>query len=228
MARRHQGPDRRGRKSLATSAARASQLHHTRACTRSSPGRLAVSDSGRRLTCRSTPNRSTPNRSTLGRSTLGRSRWIAGVRRSPRSGNACGCGLPGRRSRVQVKKPVDVGFLDFSSRERRLAVCRREVELNRRLAPDVYLGVADVTGPDGSVCDHLVVMRRMPDQRRLSALIRRGEAVDDIVRRLARVVAAFHATAARGPHISAEGTRDAIRGRGWRASTRSVPWARPS
>lgn len=50
----------------------------------------------------------------------------------------------------------------------------------------------------------------MPDQRRLSSLIERGEAVDDVVRRLARLVAAFHATAQRGPHISAEGSRDAI------------------
>jgi aminoglycoside phosphotransferase family enzyme len=49
----------------------------------------------------------------------------------------------------KVKKPVSLGFLDFSTREARLAACRSEVELNRRLAPDVYLGVADITGPDG-------------------------------------------------------------------------------
>jgi aminoglycoside phosphotransferase family enzyme/predicted kinase len=121
----------------------------------------------------------------------------------------------------KLKKPVDVGFLDFSSRERRLAVCRREVELNRRLAPDVYLGVADVTDPDGSVCEHLVVMRRMPDQRRLSSLVERGEPADGVVRRLARLVAAFHATAQRGPHISIEGSRDAILGR-WMASFEQV------
>ena len=44
----------------------------------------------------------------------------------------------------KLKKPVDLGFLDFSTRERRLTACRREVSLNRRLAPDVYLGVADI------------------------------------------------------------------------------------
>jgi aminoglycoside phosphotransferase family enzyme/predicted kinase len=117
----------------------------------------------------------------------------------------------------KLKKPVDVGFLDFSTREQRLAACRREVDLNRRLAPDVYLGVADVCGPDGAPCDHLVVMRRMPDERRLSALVRAGTPVDDVGRRLARMIAAFHASARRGPEISAEGTRDAIRGR-WAAS----------
>jgi len=50
--------------------------------------------------------------------------------------------------RYKLKKSVDMGFLDFSTRCRRLAVCRREVELNRRLAPDVYLGVAEVSDVD--------------------------------------------------------------------------------
>src|SRR4051794_33704185 len=71
----------------------------------------------------------------------------------------------------KLKKPVRTAFLDFTTRERRLEVCLREVELNRRLAPDVYLGVSDVTGVDGRPCDHLVVMRRMPEDRRLATLL---------------------------------------------------------
>ncbi|MEU8233173.1 AAA family ATPase [Actinoplanes sp. NPDC048967] len=117
----------------------------------------------------------------------------------------------------KLKKPVNLGFLDFRSRADREAVCHREVELNRRLAPDVYLGVADVHGPDGHPCDHLVIMRRLPDQRRLSTLIRSGAAVSDDLRHLARMLAAFHATAGRGPLISAEGTREALLGR-WDAT----------
>jgi aminoglycoside phosphotransferase family enzyme/predicted kinase len=117
----------------------------------------------------------------------------------------------------KVKKPVDLGFLDFRRRADREAVCHREVTLNRRLAPDVYLGVADVLGPDGRPCDHLVVMRRMPAERRLSTLIRSGAPVADDLRHLARMLAAFHATAQRGPAISAEGTRDALLGR-WDAT----------
>jgi uncharacterized protein len=117
----------------------------------------------------------------------------------------------------KMKKAVDLGFLDFRERADREAVCHREVELNRRLVPDVYLGVADVHGPDGKVCEHLVVMRRMPDDRRLSTLIRAGDAVDDHLRRLARLLGGFHATAGRGPAISAEGTRDALLGR-WDAT----------
>lgn len=110
----------------------------------------------------------------------------------------------------KMKKPVDMGFLDFSTRERRRDACRREVELNRRLAPDVYLGVADVDGPEGELCDHLVVMRRMPPNRRLSELVRGGAPAHDEVSALARTVAVFHAGAHRSAEVSAEGTRDAV------------------
>ncbi|MBE1495650.1 aminoglycoside phosphotransferase family enzyme/predicted kinase [Amycolatopsis lexingtonensis] len=121
----------------------------------------------------------------------------------------------------KLKKPVDLGFLDFSARKTRERVCHREVELNRRLAPDVYLGVADVTGPDGEVLDHLVVMRRMPEDRRLSALVRRRAPLSLAIRRLARQLAAFHSRAARGPEIDADETRDAVRDR-WRDSFEQV------
>jgi len=117
----------------------------------------------------------------------------------------------------KLKKPVDMGFLDFSTRAKRLAACRREVELNRRLPPDVYLGVADVLGPDGEPCDHLVVMRRMPDKRRLSALVRAGEPLTDTIRQLARLIAAFHSNARTDAEVSVDGGRDAIQAR-WRAS----------
>ena len=97
----------------------------------------------------------------------------------------------------KVKKPVDLGFLDFRTVEARRAACHREVELNRRLAPDVYLGVADVHGVDGSVCDHLVVMRRMPAERRLSTLVADGADVEGELWDLAHLLAAFHARAER-------------------------------
>lgn len=112
----------------------------------------------------------------------------------------------------KVKKPVSLGFLDFSTREARQATCHREVELNRRLAPDVYLGVADVVGPDGQVCDHLVVMCRMPEDRRLSTLVSSGADVDVELRRIARVLASFHSEAEASADISQAATRDAVRG----------------
>jgi uncharacterized protein len=113
----------------------------------------------------------------------------------------------------KLKKPVNLGFLDFSTTQARAAACAREVELNQRYAPDVYLGVAEVRGPDGGVCDHLVVMRRMPASRRLSALVQAGAPVTDAVRQVAKLLAAQHASAPRGPQIDKQGSRDALRQR---------------
>lgn len=118
----------------------------------------------------------------------------------------------------KLKKPLDLGFLDFRSRETRRAVCHREVELNRRLAPDVYLGVADVLGPSGELCDHMVVMRRMPDDRRLSELVAAGVDVRSQLDALARLLAGFHASAARGPRIDSAAGVDAV-ARRWAANT---------
>ncbi len=117
----------------------------------------------------------------------------------------------------KLKKPVNMGFLDFRTESARAEVCRREVALNQRLAPDVYLGVADVAGPDGRPCDHLVVMRRMPDDRRLSTLLHSRVPVEDELRRIAHVVAAFHSRCRSTEQINAEGSRDAVQAR-WTAS----------
>ncbi len=115
----------------------------------------------------------------------------------------------------KLKKPVRLDFLDFSTVEARAAACARETELNRRFAPDVYLGVAEIRNPAGKVCDHLVVMRRMPGSGRLSALIRAGEPTAAAVRQVARMLAAQHASAERSQEISREGGRDAL-ARRWR------------
>lgn len=110
----------------------------------------------------------------------------------------------------KVKKPVSFGFLDFSTRKARQSACRREVELNRRLAPDVYLGVADVVGPGGRLCDHLVVMRRMPADRRLSTLVSSGPDVDAELLLVARVLAAFYVGAETSTTVSEAATRDSV------------------
>jgi aminoglycoside phosphotransferase family enzyme/predicted kinase len=117
----------------------------------------------------------------------------------------------------KLKKPVDLGFLDFTTREARRAVCHEEVELNRRLAPDVYEGVADVLGPDGEVCEHLVVMRRMPEERRLSVMICAGKSVEEPLRQIARMVASLHERSPHSPQIDRQGERQALRSR-WSAS----------
>ncbi len=118
--------------------------------------------------------------------------------------------LTGDRA-LKLPKPVRLPFVDQSTPERRDAACRREVELNRRLAPDVYLGVLDLVR-DGVPIDHLIEMRRMPADRRLATLARthHPDAADE-VRRVARRLAAFHADAGRSPTISTAGDPDAVR-----------------
>lgn len=129
--------------------------------------------------------------------------------------------LAGDRA-YKLKKPVSLGFLDYGTVAAREAACRREVELNRRLAPDVYLGVGGLAGPDPALpAEPVVVMRRMPDGRRLSTLVTSGGLEDDDLRRVARVLAAFHAGARRSPEIAVQGGRDALRGR-WLANFREA------
>ncbi len=92
----------------------------------------------------------------------------------------------------KLLKPIRTGFLDHSTAELRGVACSRELELNRRLAPDVYLGVSELIEND-VVADHLIVMRRLPADRRLTALLETEER-DQAVREVARAVAVFHAS----------------------------------
>ncbi|MFJ8113339.1 AAA family ATPase [Streptomyces sp. NPDC096132] len=121
----------------------------------------------------------------------------------------------------KVKKPVNLGFLDYTTRAARRAACEREVTLNRRFAPDVYLGLGEFRGPDTQVSEPLVVMRRMPADRRLSRLVRQGAALDDVLRSVARRLAAWHADAPRGRDVDEQGTRDALSSR-WEAGFAQV------
>ncbi|MGZ4709110.1 MAG: bifunctional aminoglycoside phosphotransferase/ATP-binding protein [Acidimicrobiales bacterium] len=116
----------------------------------------------------------------------------------------------------KLKKPVRFPFADLWTREAREALCHREVELNRRLAPDVYEGVVDMVGPDGSVCDHLVLMRRMPEDRRLSRLVAEQDPrVGPAMEAIAALLAGFHGRADRSREISSAATPAAVIDR-WR------------
>jgi len=114
----------------------------------------------------------------------------------------------GRRV-YKLRKPVQFDFLDFRQRITRREDCEREVALNRRLAPDVYLGVADLS-MEGLPIDHLVVMRRMPETRRLATLARQGSEIDPWLHQVAQLLVAFHAGTLRSPEISADATAAAL------------------
>ncbi len=110
----------------------------------------------------------------------------------------------------KLKKAVRYSFADFSTPDRRRVACEREVNLNRRLAPDVYLGVEEVLDEAGSVVDHVVVMRRMPESRKLAAIVgERGPATTcgDAV---ADLLAHFHRAAPTGGVIDDAASPDAV------------------
>ena len=105
----------------------------------------------------------------------------------------------------KVKKPVDFGFLDFTTLELRRRACEAEVELNRRLAPEVYLGVVPlISDPGGSlrfgdvgetaaeVADWAVHMRRLDDRQRADRRLEVGTLEPEHLEQLAKTLARFH------------------------------------
>ncbi len=105
----------------------------------------------------------------------------------------------------KLKKPVRYDFLDFSTLEARQHDCQEEVRLNRRLAPDVYLGtVPMMRHPGGSLSligtgaieDWLVKMRRLPRDRMLDQAIRDGRVEDADLEQVATILAEFYRASA--------------------------------
>ncbi len=120
----------------------------------------------------------------------------------------------------KLKKPVNLGFLDFTTPELRKHFCEEEVRLNSRLAPHVYLGVVPVTADGGRVrvegagepIDWAVKMARLPDGTSLLDRVRRGEVNAADMARLAEFLAEFHQQAAGGPAVAAGGRFGVVAG----------------
>jgi len=106
----------------------------------------------------------------------------------------------------KAKKPICTDFLDFSTAGLREYACQREVALNRRLAPDSYLGVGHFAPPQGGPAEPVIVMRRYPDSARLAARVRQGDPVDEVLSAIADRVARFHRDALRGQAIDEQAT----------------------
>jgi aminoglycoside phosphotransferase family enzyme/predicted kinase len=123
----------------------------------------------------------------------------------------------------KVKKPARFPFLDASCLAQRRKLCEEEVRLNRRLSPDVYLGVVPIVrrgagfamgGPEAmaGACEFAVKMRRLDEGRMLDRLVREGTAQAAMMRAVAARVFSFHATVA-----------DA---QGWRWGSAAAVWRR--
>ena len=103
----------------------------------------------------------------------------------------------------KIKKPLNLGFLDFSTLDKRRHYCEEELRLNRRLAPQIYVDVVPITGsPDaprlhgpGQPIEYAVRMVQFPQEAQLDRVLARGELTRDILDRLCDRVAAFHAEA---------------------------------
>ncbi len=110
--------------------------------------------------------------------------------------------LTGRYA-YKIKKPVNLGFLDFSTLAQRRYYCQEEVRLNRRLAPELYLGVIPITGTpaqpvlggEGTPLEYAVKMVQFPQAAQLDRVLARGELSAQHIDMFASTVAAFHARA---------------------------------
>ena len=121
---------------------------------------------------------------------------------------------------VKLKKPVDFGFLDYTTIEKRLKACEDEVRLNRRLCPDTYIGVGGIVEVDGqirfsdgagNIVDYCVWMKRLPDRLMLDRLVANNTVTETVIDRVAARLSDFHHTASRGPEIAKWGSLAEIR-----------------
>jgi len=119
----------------------------------------------------------------------------------------------------KVKKPVDFGFLDFTTLEKRRFYCHQEVELNRRLSTDVYLGVVEISKEDGGisldgkgrVIEYAVKMRRISEDVLMSRFIEQGKVTEEMIARVAEKLTSFYVAAETNEEINSYGKPERIR-----------------
>jgi uncharacterized protein len=119
----------------------------------------------------------------------------------------------------KIKKPVDFGFLDFTTLEKRKFFCQRELILNRRLCPSIYLDVVAITREDhaalalaghGLPVEYAVKMARMPEECMMVKVIARGELTRAHLDRIIAILEPFYEKARGGAEISSFGTAGAV------------------
>ncbi|MFH1383058.1 MAG: phosphotransferase, partial [Chloroflexota bacterium] len=118
----------------------------------------------------------------------------------------------------KIKKPVDLGYLDYTTLEKRRFLCQREVELNRRLCPDTYLDVVPVIkrragfrlGGRGKAIEYTVKMRRLPQDKMLNVLLANNQVSPEMITQVAQKLAEFHQKAETSAAISSFGDLDTV------------------
>ncbi|MFW5701016.1 MAG: hypothetical protein ACOCWM_04940 [Cyclobacteriaceae bacterium] len=100
----------------------------------------------------------------------------------------------------KIKKPVKLSFLDFSTLEKRKFFCHQEVKLNKRLAPDMYLGVipiskslyAEKSNNGDDIIDYAVHMKRMDRDKEMHKMLEDSKVTKKHIEKLAQKIAQFH------------------------------------
>lgn len=119
----------------------------------------------------------------------------------------------------KVKKPINLGFLDFSTLVKRKLFCEAEVELNRRLCAEAYIGVWEIRIKDGllsingegETVEYAVKMRRLPEDKFMKNMLRKGEITEEHLSRLARKLVTFYSSQKPRPEVLEYGNPDKIK-----------------
>ena len=114
----------------------------------------------------------------------------------------------------KVKKPVNFGFLDYSTLERRKYFCEQEVVLNSRLSKELYLGALPITekggklkvNGEGKVVDYTVKMKELPSETLMSNLLKENKVSRSEVQRIAKILSDFHSRALTGGEVNEGGS----------------------
>ena len=113
----------------------------------------------------------------------------------------------------KVKKAVNFGFLDFSTLDKRRFFCEKELELNRRLCPDVYLEVAPINKSNtikiegsGETVEYALKMKRLPQEKIMTVLLKEDKVDNKTIDELAKIIANFHSKAQTNSEINQYGS----------------------
>nr|WP_305906820.1 hypothetical protein [Methylomarinum sp. Ch1-1]MDP4519527.1 hypothetical protein [Methylomarinum sp. Ch1-1] len=107
----------------------------------------------------------------------------------------------------KIKKPLNLGFLDFSTLEKRRHFCQEELRLNGRLAPDIYLEVVAIGGgeerpqlnSEGPAIEYAVKMRQFEPDQTFDRLLQRQQLTTDVIIKTAQIIASFHEHITKAP-----------------------------
>ncbi len=118
----------------------------------------------------------------------------------------------------KIKKPVNFGFLDFTTLERRRHFCQEELRLNKRLSPEIYLDVIPIVkkgkhyfvGGEGEVVDYAVKMKQLPQETCLISLLENKQLTPKIMDKLTYLMASFYRDAETNAEITSYGTPEKI------------------